>query len=69
MNSKENMKSLKERLKGSSFKLFYKSELFDTFEYDEELDRYQSSIGFLTIKKVFEINKGLEKDLKIVWGE
>ena len=69
MNSKENMKSLKERLKGSNFKLFYKGDLFDTFEYDEELERYQSSIGFLTIKKVFEINKGLEKDLKIVWGE
>lgn len=69
MNSKENMKSLKERLKGSNFKLFYKGDLFDIFEYDEELERYQSSIGFITIKKIFEINKGLEKDLKIVWGE
>ena len=69
MNFNENTKNLKERLKGSKFKLLYKGDLFETFEYDERLERYQSSIGFLSIKKVFEINKGLEKDLKIIWGE
>lgn len=69
MSFNENTKNLKERLKGSKFRLYYKEKFFAVFEYDEELERYQSKIGFLTIQKVFEINKGLERDRKIIWGE
>ena len=49
------------------FNLYYKGEFFDKFEYDDELKRYQSNYGYLSIEKVYQLDKGLEKDRKIEW--
>ena len=49
------------------FNLYYKGEYFATFEYDDELKRYQSAYGYLSIEKVYQLDKGLEKDRKIEW--
>lgn len=49
------------------FGLFYKRELFAKFEYDEELKRYQSDYGYLTVEKVYELANDMEQDRKIKW--
>lgn len=62
MNKDEILKNGK-----NSFNLYYKGEYFATFEYDKELKRYQSDSGYLSIEKVYQLDKGLEKDRKIEW--
>lgn len=62
MNRNENLKNLKKK-----FNLYDNEELFATFEYDNELKRYQSDYGYLTIEKVYELANGKEKDKKIIW--
>lgn len=62
MNKGENLKNGKNK-----FNLYYKSEYFATFEYDKELQRYQSDSGYLSIEKVYQLNKELEKSRKIEW--
>lgn len=62
MNKGENLKNGKNK-----FNLYYKSEFFDKFEYDDELKRYQSDSGYLSIEKVYQLNKELEKSRKIEW--
>lgn len=70
MKNEQNLKILRENLEQHRpFKLYYKNEFFDSFSYDKENKRYQSSLGYLSISKVYEISKGLELDRKIVWGE
>ena len=51
----------------NNFNLYYKGEYFATFKYDDELKRYQSDSGYLSIEKVYQLDKGLEKDRKIEW--
>jgi hypothetical protein len=51
----------------NNFNLYYKSEYFDRFEYDEEKKRFQSYSGYLSIEKVYQLDKRLEKDRKIEW--
>lgn len=62
MNKDEILKNGK-----NNFNLYYKNEYFDKFEYDKELKRYQSDYGYLSIEKVYQLDKGLEKDRKIEW--
>ena len=62
MNKNEILKNGKNK-----FNLYYKGEYFDKFEYDKELQRYQSDSGYLSIEKVYQLDKGLEKDRKIEW--
>lgn len=64
MNKEETLKNGKNR-----FNLYYKGEYFTTFEYDAELKRYQSEYGYLSIEKVYQLDKDLEKDRKIQWME
>ena len=51
------------------FNLYHKGEYFAKFEYDEELKRYQSDYGYLSIEKVYQLDKDLERDRKIQWVE
>lgn len=62
MNNEKNWNNLKK-----SFKLYHKGELFATFIFDTELERYQSDIGYLTIEDVYKISNGMDKDRKIIW--
>ena len=62
MNKDEILKNGK-----NSFNLYYKGEYLATFEYDKEFKRYQSLYGYLTIERVYQLDKGLEKDRKIEW--
>ena len=66
---KENGYSLSNNLKNhKSFNLFYKEKYFATFEYDKELQRYQSDIGYLTMEDVYKISNSKDKERKIVWS-
>ena len=56
MNKNENLKNLKNR-----FNLHDEEGIFATFEYDEELKRYQSDYGWLSLEKVFELSKGKDR--------
>ena len=51
------------------FNLYHKGEYFAKFEYDAEQKRYQSSYGYLSIEKVYQLGKDLERDKKIQWVE
>lgn len=62
MNKEEILKSGKNK-----FNLYYKGVYFATFEYNKELKKYQSLYGYLTIERVYQIDKGFDKDRKIEW--
>ena len=49
------------------FKLFDKDEYFADFNYDENLKRYQSEYGYLTIQSVYEIAIDENDDRNIIF--
>lgn len=51
------------------FKLFDKDEYFADFNYDENLKRYQSEFGYLTIQDVYEIVIDKDDNRNIMWVE
>lgn len=68
MKNENGLNQLNNNLRNhKSFRLFYKNELFAKFDYNNELKRYQSDIGYLTMEKVYEIANNMEQDRKIVW--
>lgn len=58
------LNNLKEHI---SFNLYYEGEYFDKFEYDDELKRYQSNSGYLTIEAVYQIINDNQETRKIEW--
>ena len=50
------------------FELYDKDGFFARFEYDVELNRYQSDYGYLTLQGVYEISKDETDDRFIVWS-
>lgn len=50
-----------------SFELWDRTGIFNRFDYDEELKRYQSDFGYLTMQGVVEISKDEEDERYIVW--
>ena len=63
-NGYNQLNNLKEH---KPFNLYYKSEYFDKFKYDNELKRYQSDIGYLTIEAVYKILNDNQETRKIEW--
>lgn len=57
-------KNLKEH---KSFEIWDSKSLFARFNYNEEMKRYQSSYGFLTMQGVLYIAKDEEDERYIVW--
>ena len=58
------LNNLKEHI---PFNLYYGGEYFDKFEYDDELKRYQSDSGYLTIEAVYKILNDNRETRKIEW--
>lgn len=50
-----------------SFEVYDNKGLFSRFVYDEELKRYQSNCGYLTLQGVVEISKDESDERYIVW--
>lgn len=49
------------------FEMYDNEGVFAKFYYDEELKRYQSDFGYLTMQGVIEITKDEEDERYIVW--
>lgn len=49
------------------FNLYYKGEYFANYKYDDELKRYQSDYGYLTIEAVYQILNDKQETRKIEW--
>lgn len=68
MKNESGLNLLSEHLKQhKSFKLFSKDEYFADFYYDEELKRYQSDWGYLSLQDVYEIAKDENDDRNIIF--
>ena len=52
-----------------AFDLFYNDAIFARYEYDNELKRYQSYVGYLDIEDVYEIAKNKNDTRRIVWDK
>lgn len=63
-NGYNQLNNLKEHI---PFNLYHKEEYFDKFEYDDELKRYQSDSGYLTIEAVYKILNDNQEIRKIEW--
>lgn len=49
------------------FILYYEGKFFDKFEYNDELQRYQSVSGYLTIEAVYRILNNNQEIRNIEW--
>jgi len=49
------------------FSIYDNDGLFARYEYDDELKRYQSKCGYLTIEGVLKIAKDETDERKIIW--
>lgn len=49
------------------FNLYYKGEYFSNYKYDDELKRYQSDYGYLTLEAVYQILNDNQETRKIEW--
>ena len=63
-NGYNQLNNLKEHI---PFNLYYKEEYFDNFKYDDELKKYQSNSGYLTIEAVYKILNDNHETRKIEW--
>lgn len=63
-NGYNQLNNLKEH---KPFNLYHEGEFFDKFEYDDELKRYQSDSGYLTIEAVYKIFNNKKETRKIEW--
>lgn len=68
MKNESGLNLLSDRLKKRvSFSLYDNDGLFAKYVYDENLNRYQSDYGYLTLQGVYEISKDETDDRYIVW--
>lgn len=68
MKKENGLSQLSNNLKEhKNFKLYNNDGLFAEFKYDEQLKRYQSEWGYLTIEGVFEIIRDLEDERYVIW--
>lgn len=63
-NGYNQLNNLKEH---KPFNLYHKGEYFDNFKYYDELKRYQSDSGYLTIEAVYKIFNNDQETRKIEW--
>lgn len=68
MKNESGQSLLNENLKQhKSFGLYDKDGLFAEFEYDENLKRYQSDYGYLTIQDLIKIEKDNDDERYFIW--
>ena len=68
MKNENGLNQLNNNLKDhKTFSIYDNDGLFVKYEYDNELKRYQSLYGYLTIEEVYTIARDKEEIRYIIW--